>query len=234
MSTAAGDLRELHHLHVRLQQVQQDLERGPKQIKAREQYSEKKRSALEAQREEMLKYKKVSDQKSLELRMNESKISELTLKLNAASSNREFDILKGQIDADSMANSVLEDEILECLEKVDQAELAIQQLGQEHSVAQEAERRVAEEVSVAEPALRQEIEILEASISEGERTLPGEVAEVYRRLVKSHGAAALAPVENDACSACYVGLSHQSRVELNSGKILFCKNCDRLLYLPGP
>ena len=60
-----------------------------------------------------------SDRKSLDLKTNEAKIADLQTKLNTSTNNREYDIIRGQIDADSSANSVLEDEILESLEKVD-------------------------------------------------------------------------------------------------------------------
>jgi len=232
MSTVAGDLRELHQLHIRLREVQQELERGPKQIRARQQFTQRKQQNLEAQSETLTACKKAADQKSLQLKSNESRIADLKLKLNSASSNREYDILKGQIEADTMANSVLEDEILEALEKVDSTQQVIRQLEQEHQAAKQAEEGVLEAVTAAEPGLRQEAQELAASISEAEKTLPGDIAVDYRRLVKTHGAAALAPVENGACTECYVGLSPQSRVELNSGKILFCKNCGRLLYQP--
>ncbi len=41
-------------------------------------------------------------------------------KLNAAQSNREYQAFRDQIAADEMANSVLADEILEGLEKIDE------------------------------------------------------------------------------------------------------------------
>ena len=66
-----------------------------------------------------------ADQKQLQLKAGEEKIKDLKRKLNAAASNREYQILKEQIAADEMANSVLEDEILEALEKIDQFQAKI-------------------------------------------------------------------------------------------------------------
>ena len=56
----------------------------------------------------------------------------------------------------------------------------------------------------------------------------------FRRLVAAHGAGALAAAEGGVCSACYIELSPQMRVELNSDKLVFCRSCGRLLYLPEP
>ena len=71
-------------------------------------------------KEKLLELRKSADGKSLQLKSNEAKNLDLTAKLNAASSNKEYEIISSQIEADKMANSVLEDEILEALDKVDQ------------------------------------------------------------------------------------------------------------------
>ncbi len=60
-----------------------------------------------------------ADQKQLQLKSSEDKVKDLRRKLNAAASNREYQALLEQIAADEMANSVLADEILEALEKID-------------------------------------------------------------------------------------------------------------------
>ena len=186
---------------------------------------------METQRESLTNSKKIADQKSLQLKVNDGKIREMKLKLNTASSNREFDIIKSQIDADTMANSVLEDEILEALEKVNQTQIDLGKATEELAAAQAEEQRVADEFLKNEANLRRRVTELEATIRDAERGLPGEVSIVYRRLVQAHGAGALASVENNACTSCNVVMSPQSRVELNSGKIIFCRTCGRLLYL---
>lgn len=230
MSAGAGSLKELHRLHIKLRDVQEQLQRGPKQIQARKQFTERKRKELEDQEAELTRLKKAADEKSLQLKSTEARITNLKSKLNSASSNREYDVIRSQIEADQMANSVLEDEILEAYEAVDRAQEKYQELQQAYEAALSEEKRVEEEFAATEPGLKQQAEELEASLKDAERSLPGEVAEVYRRLVQAHGAGALASVEDDACSACFGILSPQRRVELNTGKIIFCPSCGRLLY----
>ncbi len=230
--TAGGHLRELHRLHLRLREVQDELARGPRRLQAQRQFTERKRSELDETRQRLLEVRKTADAKSLQLRTNEAKIAELKLKLNTASSNREYDIIRGQIEADTMANSVLEDEILEALEKADQLQAEVARLEQEVAQAEAEEKRVAQEVGEREPSLKQEAERLETSIRSAEADLPGNIRELYHRLVQARGSDALAPVENDACSACYVALSPQKRVELKAGQVIFCQSCGRLLYRP--
>ena len=230
MTTAAAGLRELHQLHVELGGVQEELDDGPKRVQFRAQFVERKLSEIEVQKEQVHGCRKAADERGLQLKTNEGSISELRSKLNTSSSNREFDIIKGQIDADVVANSVLEDEILDLLERVDQAQQVVAVLEEEHESAAGEQQRVTTEVSDAEPGLLERRERLSAAIAETEKQLPDDISDSYRRLVSAYGAGAMAIVENDACSLCFVGLSPQIRVELGMGRIVACGNCGRLLY----
>ncbi|HXY33942.1 MAG TPA: hypothetical protein VEI07_06915 [Planctomycetaceae bacterium] len=232
MSAATAGLKRLHELHIRLQDINKQLEHGPRQVKARQQILAKKQAEIDALKAELKQTRMLADQKNLQLKTNETKIDQLRGKLNQAQSNREFDVIRSQIDADTMANSVLEDEILEVLEKVDQQQHKIKQA--EDEIAQTAAdlRRVAQEVESGAPKLRGQAIELQSALSDAEKILPQTAITTYRRLVQAHGAGALATVENNACTACFELLSANYLVELNTGKFLFCRSCGRLLYRP--
>jgi uncharacterized protein len=232
MSAAAAGLKRLHELHIRLQELQQQLEHGPRQVKARQQILAKKQVEIDAFKAELKQTRMVADQKNLQLKTNESKIADLRVKLNQASSNREFDIIRSQIDADTMANSVLEDEILEVLEKVDQIQQKIAKADAEATQAAAEVRRYADEVESTIPRVRGQAAEIETSLREAEKILPGTTIEMYRRLVQAHGAGALASVEGKSCTTCNEILSPNLLVELNTGKFIFCRSCGRLLYRP--
>ena len=229
--TGRHNLKDLHELYLRLREVQDALDRGPRQVKARQQIVQQKQTDLEAHKQKQKSLKMAADQKSLQLKTNEAKILDLKSKLNQASSNKEYDILKNQVAADSMANSVLEDEILDSLEKVDQAQVQNQQLDKELATAKTEEARVAKEVSETAPKLQAQVVEIQASIAEVEKTLPGEVSALYRRLVQAHGSNAFAEVEGSTCTACYVSIPPQQLVILKTGQIVFCKTCGKLQYL---
>ena len=230
MSTAASGLRDLHQLRMKLHDVQQKLSKGPKQIRAHERIVAQKQEAVEEKQQQLKKLKMAADEKVLQLKTNEGKINELNAKLNVANSNREFDIIKSQIDADTMANSVLEDEILEALDKVDQTQSTREALEEEGRTAKAKTQQISEDVAATKSGLEAECSELEAAVKVAETDLPGSVAVAYRRLVQAYGVDALTPVENKACTACYAILSPNSVVELNTGKIVFCPSCGRLLY----
>lgn len=233
MTTAARGLRGLHQLHVEYGSVNDQLEAGPRQIRARLAFAEKKQTEIESGRQDVINLRKASDERGLQLKSNEAKILDLQTKLNTAASNKEFEIIKGQIDADAMANSVLEDEILDLLERIDCAQKGVASIEEEHEQALKEHQRASEEIAANEPGLKNQCGQLEQSISDGERHLPAEVVEHYRRLVNAYGAGAMAEVEDGSCSSCFVHLSPQLRVEVATDQIVACNNCGRLLYRAG-
>lgn len=230
MSPNSTGLKQIHDLRLRLQDVTEEAQRGPRQIAARQQLLEKKKTELEARRAKLKLLKVAADQKNLQLKTNEAKIHDLQGKLNAAASNREFDALKSQIAADKMANSVLEDEILEALEGCDVNQREIKDFEQEIANAEAELAKFVASVKQREPDLKAEAAALEAQLADVEKILPPEIIPQYRRLVQSYGARALSPVRGTACSECYVGQRQQTIVELRSGKFVFC-TCGRLMYL---
>lgn len=231
MAVTKNSLGKIHRLHLKREGTQTRLERGPKQIKARENLIATKHQELEEARSAHKKLKMKADELSLQLKTNEARIEELKLRLNAAASNKEFNIIKGQIDADTVSNSVLEDEILEALEKVDDSTAALAAMEQGVKDAEEQTRQAIQQVSDAEPGLRDESAQLNELIREAETTIPAKVSEQYRRLVQTHGAGAMADVTNSVCGNCYVTITPQMMVQLRTGTVIFCNSCGRMLYL---
>ncbi|MGE5193362.1 MAG: zinc ribbon domain-containing protein [Deltaproteobacteria bacterium] len=224
-------LAELHRLLLAAREVQDEMERGPRQLKARQQIIAQKQADLETQRQKHKALRMSADQRSLQLKSNEAKIGDLKVKLNQAASNREFDIIRQQIDADAMANSVLEDEILDALEKVDAAQIAIKKLEEEVAQAKVDETRVAAEIAAAQPGFEARLAELRKAITNAEARLPENMVVPYRRLVQAHGAGALAEVDGNTCSSCYVSLPPPMVMQVRDGQALFCKTCGRLLYM---
>lgn len=226
-----ASLKQLHLLHQQLQELQETLDRGPRQVKVRGQIVTQKQADVEAQKQKYKSLRMLADQKSLQLKSNEAKLGDLKVKLNQASSNKEFDSLRNQIAADTMSTSVLEDEILDTLEKVDEAHQQIGKLDQELATSKSEHARITAEVEAAAPGLKAQVAATQAKIAEKERELPGDIANQYKRLVQAYGPAAFAPVEGSLCTSCYVNIPPQQFVILKTGQIVICKTCGKLQYV---
>ena len=225
-------LRTLHRIHRQLNDLTERLERGPKQIRAVEANVRHRDELLTTAKAESKTVRMGADQKQLQLKSYEDKIKELRNKLNAAASNREYQALLEQIAADEMAKSVLEDEILEAFEKVDVFQKNIAEVEAALAAARKKAEATEAEVAGQQPVLQADIARVEAELNENEATLPGDVREMYARVVRHKGEDALAMVENQFCLGCnqQIPLNILNKVML--GQPVFCKTCGRLLYLP--
>ena len=231
MAATTNSLSELHRLHLKFEEVHNQLERGPKQIQARQRFVETKKQEAGNVHAKFQKLKMDADSRGLQLKTNEARIESLRLKLNAAASNKEFNIIKEQIEADQVANSVLEDEILEALEKVDATSTEVGKAEQAVKDAEAETERIRQQIAEAKPGLEAERERLKAAIKVAESHIPAKVGEQYRRLVHAHGAGAMAAVSNSVCSNCYVSITPQMLVQLNTHHVIFCNTCGRMLYI---
>ena len=113
-------LQTLHRIHRQLADLQDRLQRGPRQIKVAETSVKNCEAELAAAKDAYRQAKMAADEKQLQLKQREAKLKDFESKLFAAQSNKEYQLLKDQIAADNQANSVLSDEILEALEKIDE------------------------------------------------------------------------------------------------------------------
>lgn len=229
--SVAADLTELHRLHTALKDVRDDLTRGPRQLKIRDTVITNAKNEVTAKQEELKQTRMSADRKGLELKTLEAKLVDLRGKLNQASSNREYDILRGAIEADTAAKAVMEDEILDYLDRVDRLQKEIVIAQDRVKQAEVDKTKYAGEYAAEEPVLKGKEAELTQQLSKAESVLTGEALSTYRRVVGSLGAEAMAPVENGVCTGCYVALRPQQRVQLNGGTIVFCSSCGRLLYL---
>jgi predicted nucleic acid-binding Zn-ribbon protein len=232
MTENADVLRELHRIHQQLSDLRDRQASGPRQIKARETALAKAQADAAQIKAEQKVARVHADQKQLQLKSAETKVQDLKVKLNQAQSNREYQALRDQIAADEMAGSVLQDEILEMLEK---NEL----FGPQLATAQQAVERSQEELDKTRKAVDDkaalvagDIERLERELTESERGLPDDVRDAYQRAVKSRGAEAMASVENDTCNGCFQRITPNMANALQMGGIVMCNGCGRLLYLP--
>lgn len=224
-------LQTLHRIHLQLTDLREQLDRGPKQVQARKANVARLEGEVNKAKGDVKAAKAAADQKQLLLRTNENKMKELREKLNAAQSNREYQALKDQIAADQMAASVLADEILEFLEKIDELSKAVPESEERLAKAKEEYQKADTIVRERESVLTSEIKRLEVELKATEAKLPPEVMDLYSRVVKSKGSDTLAVLDGNNCSGCYQVITINNRNALLTGKIVYCHCCGRMLYL---
>ena len=225
-------LRTIHRIQRQLADLKERLDRGPRQRRAADSNVKHREELLSQVQAEVKAMRVAANQKQLQLKAGEDKVKDLKRKLNAAESNREYQVLRDQIAGDEMTNSVLADEILEALEQIDAFQPKVAEAQQGLQAARDKVAAVGSEIGTQEPLLRGDLERLEAELKQQEAALPPEIIDVYRRMVRQLGEEALAPIEGEFCGGC----NHQVPVNLLAEVMMlhpaFCKACGRLLYLP--
>ena len=231
MPSAGPDFTRLHQLLQNLKSVQDKLVRGPRQIKARQKKIVAANAVLVDKEGELKSLRAESDRKSLDLRSKEAHLLEFKRKLNGAASNREYEIITGQIDADIAAKAVLEDEILEYLDRVDTLQDEVEAAKKKIADLEIETQKFADDFKQRAAGMQQEEAELNVKAKEAQKVIPSEVREQFQRMVVAYGPEAMADCTDGVCSNCFVQMTPQSKVLLNNGNSLFCGSCGRLNYL---
>ncbi|MHC2070987.1 zinc ribbon domain-containing protein [Bremerella sp. T1] len=225
-------LQELHRIHRQLSDLRSRLARCPIRVSAARNRVTAAEQVVAEVKESIQSTKMTADRKQLQLRESENKIEAIEAKLNAAKTNDEFQIFKEQIAAAQMANSVMSDEILEALEKVDQLELKHAESVKAVETAQADQAKIEAEVEQQRGELETEIARVLELLEGVEKDIPPDVRADYKRVVKVKGEDALASVVNNYCTQCNVQLRIQTISDLKLGKPVFCSSCGAFLYFP--
>jgi len=232
VAIAIGTLRTLHRMHRQLEDLQGRLAAGPRRVTA----AAVAVTAAEARRQAALDAIKAArlaaDGKQLQLKSAEARIADLEGKLNACKTNREYQTLRDQVAADRMATKVLEDEILEALERIDGLKPAVPEA--EVAIRVAAQTKAAEEAKVAgeKDQLDAEVARIRGDLETLERELADDFRERYDRVIRHKGADGMAAVDGRSCGGCHQQITSNMLSELLAGRIVTCRSCGRLLYTP--
>jgi len=235
MSTPIANLellRTLHRIHRQLNDLRARLNRGPKQIKGAQANLAYRQELAEKAKADEKSFRMSLDQKQLQFKSAETNIKDLEIKRNTAQSNREYQVLNDQIQATRMANDVLADEIIEAFDRTEEYKKRVVQVEKELDAARQKLEKVQSEVGQQEPRLRGDLTHLEAELKTAEASLPIEIRELYRRVVRQRGEDALAVVENQSCGGCNQQIPLNTYSLILTGQPIFCKTCGRMLYTP--
>lgn len=224
-------LHKLHRIHQQLTSLRDQLARGPKQVQAARANVDRLKQRQENIYQKYQQSRISSDEKQLQLKTAEDRITDMKRKRNECSTNKEFQTLIEQIAADEMATSVLSDEILELMEKTDEHKIVSDEATVQVDKATDEMEIFRKRVDDQRDSLETEIARQTSELVEAERALPIEIKVEYDRVVKARGEDALATIDEEMCGGCYQLITSQMLNELQMSRPVFCKACGRLLYL---
>ncbi len=230
MSLDFGLLQTLHRMLRQLTDIEDRMRRGPMKVKIVEtnetSFATDEAECLSRQDE----LRRSSNEKTMQLNEREAKIEDMKAKLNACESNKEFQLLKDRIAADLQANSVLQDEILEMLERLDVVNAEVVDAKANHQKSKDETAVMRDKVKLELIELTAEKERVSGELAESEKDLPGTMMDNYRRLVRLKGENSFAVFMIDNCDNCNQRLTTQTISNLMLKKLVYCPGCGAVLY----
>ncbi len=225
-------LSQLHGLLRQLAEAEAAFADGPRSITVSEKQVAQAEQKIEEQKAAIKQTRKTADDLNLKLKTKEAELKKLQGQLNAATSNKEFDIFKGQIASVGSERAVLENTAFEAMEEIDVAQAALKKLEVELKSRRQAALTVLAEVQASRSGLETTLQELKSQIAAAEKVIPpGEGLSAYRRLRIANGAGALAGIEDDFCEGCNCRVTNQDLVRIRTGEFLRCRECNRGLYV---
>jgi predicted nucleic acid-binding Zn-ribbon protein len=171
----------------------------------------------------------------LQLRGEEDKIKEKRVRLNRIRNERELQLLRREIDAMKEANSKLEDEALQWIERIDREKDVFTQIqthveGLKGQIEQES-ARIAAEIAALETEVQSEQGERDALAAE----IDADLRVRYERIFAKRNGFAVVEIRMGTCQGCHMHIpphmSNQilSNVQQNTGVIFHCPHCGRIL-----
>jgi uncharacterized protein len=232
MSGPAVLFRELHRLRRFAHDLQEQIDRLPRQQKAQQSKVARQEESLR-QAHDALKHLKVDiHSKEGTLKATHGQIAKYQKQLNGAESKKEYDALQHEINDAKASCERLEEEILAGMAESEQKTAQLPEL--EKAVRQAKEEHAKFEAGIQErlTGYRTQLAETQQQLQEREAAMPANLRPQYDRVVAAQGHEAMSSVDGRSCAACRTEITAQQYCELQQELFVVCKSCGRFLHLP--
>jgi len=228
-------LEHVHLIQTRLGDLNGRLRRGPLLLKTQEGNIQKITEKLNKLQEELRLLVADAKDKEQEVNVHDQAIAKRKLQLQEAKTNKEYQALQVQIQADEAARDVLDDKALDAMDKAEKFTQNFPPIEAELKKAQELYETTKQKFFSEIPHIESEITDYSNQLQTEEVKMPSEFREVYDRLIRSVGGEnALAVVEGQKyCGGCNHQIPVNSLAHILAKKPVVCSSCARLLYVPA-
>jgi predicted nucleic acid-binding Zn-ribbon protein len=232
MSGPAVVFREIHRLRRHIQNLQEQLDRIPRQLKVQQAKVARHDEALREAQEGLKKLKVTVQAKEKAHKDRHEQIAKYKKQLNEVTSKKEYDALQLEIAGAKADCQRLVDEILEGEMEKEEKEARLPELEKAGPLARQEHARLEQEAGARRADLQAQLDEAQGQLKAVEREVPAGVREQYLRVVHSKGADAMAAVRDRICTACHTEITIQARTDLGQDLFVACRSCGRILYLP--
>jgi predicted nucleic acid-binding Zn-ribbon protein len=215
--------RETHTINAKLNIVPGKLESFDQEIQAIDKRLTDESTRLDELRKAYRKYESNIDE-------NLSKMKKSEEKLRAVKTNKEYQSTLKEIEDIKAINSKIEDEMIDCLDQMDEAEKYLATKADEFRILKDQIETEKEAIYQESEADRIRIKELEREWDSVSKQIDPELMKTYHQVQDQRGVAIVA-VNNAVCQGCNMNIPPQMYNELQKGGSLrFCPHCQRIIY----
>ena len=225
-------LKRLQSLKSEINELKEYQELRKQDVQKKKTQIEDKKALAEEKHEEKLSRQKEIDRKELDLKTDEGEITKYNVQLNSIKTNKEYTALCTEIGSKKADMSILEDEILNTMSKLESVNEEYNKLQEDLRREEESLKNLIESVDADVKKTDIEIEEIQNDQKKYIDALDENSLKHYNRLSNIKGGKAVVAVIGNVCGGCSMNITTQTLNSLMGGKeLVFCQSCSRILYL---
>jgi predicted nucleic acid-binding Zn-ribbon protein len=225
-------LLKLQKIEIEAEAIKAELEAVDKRLEALDGQLEEFEKSIAAEETAVDELKKTYREYESNAQLNVARSQKTQEKLRSVKTNREYQSLLKEIEEGKTRTSEIEDQMLDCLDRLDELEKEIAAKKEAYTELCERIRIEKEEIMHETEEGRERLAKLDSDRETVSATIAPELLEKYNSIrVQRGGGLALAPVKNAICYGCNVGFPPQLYNELHRfDEVKFCPHCQRIIY----
>ena len=225
-------LKRLQSLKSKINELKESQELRKQDVQKKKTQIEDKKALAEEKHEEKLSRQKEIDRKELDLKTDEGEITKYNVQLNSIKTNKEYTALCTEIGSKKADMSILEDEILSTMSKLESVSEEYNKLQEDLRREEENLKDLVESVDADVKETDIEIEKIQNDQKKYIDALDENSLKHYNRLSSIKGGKAVVAVIDNMCGGCSMKITAQTLNSLMGGsELVFCQSCSRILYL---
>jgi len=225
-------LKRVQSLKNKVDELEASQERRKQDVHKKRAQIEKEKTLAKEKQEEKVAVQKDIDRKELDLKTNEGAITKFNVQLNSIKTNKEYSALISEIGSKKADMSILEDEILDTMSKLEIAKQGFEKATDNLRNEEESLKDLIHSVDAEVKETDTEIEKIKGEQKKYIDLLDEHSLANYNRLSNIKGGKAIVPVIGNVCGGCFMNIRTQTLNALMGNKdLVFCQSCSRILYL---
>lgn len=225
-------LKRLQSIRSRIIELETHKERRKQDIQKKKDKVNEKKIFSEEKHKEKISAQKEIDRKELDLKTDEQAIGKYNVQLNSIKTNKEYAALRSEIDVKKADMSILEDEILNAMSRLETVNKEYIQSQEDLKREEASLKEMIESVDADIKGIDIEIEEVQSNQQKYIDSLDDDTLKHYRRLSNIKDGKAVVAVIGNVCGGCFMNITAQTLNLLIGGKgLVFCQSCSRILYL---